>query len=475
MIINDLNDLKNKDHFAIIIGSGPAGITTALELESKKIKSIILEAGNISQDENSTKFLEARVSGDTYSDLSNSRLRQFGGASGHWGGNCNPLSKENFKDWPINNSDLDDYNFKARKILNLDNKKKFYLEKFSDNLNLYNLMWSNVRFGEKYLNHIKKSKNIFLSLNTNFLNFVGNNKKVKYLICSKNNITYKLKSKFYILSCGGIENSRLLLLSKSKNKNLFDSRLPIGNYYMDHPYHNVGSGLLIYEKFIEYFNKKNIINVPLLTCQNDINISANNNFLLKNNIPNGGLYVSFKNINESNDLFKQVRCVAPKFIKNVYEKLKVKKTYKINLGILQEQVPKFDNKISLDYKKDPLNIPLPVIYWKKSTSERNSAKLISEELSKIFIDNDIGRISLNEHLYDNSDYDVIAGNHQLGGTRIGLDVNDSVVDKNLKVHNIKNLFINGSSIFRTSGHTHPTYTIVKFALRLANYLSKSSV
>jgi len=244
---------------------------------------------------------------------------------------------------------------------------------------------------------------------------------------------------------------------------------------MDHPYHNVGTGLLIYEKFIEYFNKKKIYNKPLLTCQNDINISANNNFLLKKKIPNGGLYVSFKNINESNDLFKQVRCVAPKFIKNIYEKLKVKKTYKINLGILQEQVPNFDNKIILDYKKDPSNVPLPIIHWKKSNSERNSAKLISEELSKIFIDNDIGRISLNEYLYNNNDYDVIAGNHQLGGTRIGNNISDSVVDKNLKVHNIKNLFINGSSIFRTGGHTHPTFTIIKFALRLADHLSKTSV
>jgi len=475
MIIENLNDLNNKDHFAIIIGSGPAGITTALELESKKIKSIILEAGDITQNESSMKFLKARVSGDSYSDLSTSRLRQFGGASGHWGGNCNPLSKVNFNDWPVNNDDLDNYDYKARKILNLNHKKKFYLEKFSENLNLYNLMWSNVRFGEKYLNHIKKSRNIFLSLNTNFLNFIGDNKSIKSLICSKNNNTYKLKSKFYILSCGGIENSRLLLLSKSKNKNLFNPRLPIGNYYMDHPYHNVGTGLLIYEKFIEYFNKKKIYNKPLLTCQNDINISANNNFLLKKKIPNGGLYVSFKNINESNDLFKQVRCVAPKFIKNIYEKLKVKKTYKINLGILQEQVPNFDNKIILDYKKDPSNVPLPIIHWKKSNSERNSAKLISEELSKIFIDNDIGRISLNEYLYNNNDYDVIAGNHQLGGTRIGHNISDSVVDKNLKVHNIKNLFINGSSIFRTGGHTHPTFTIIKFALRLADHLSKTSV
>ena len=63
----------------------------------------------------------------------------------------------------------------------------------------------------------------------------------------------------------------------------------------------------------------------------------------------------------------------------------------------------------------------------------------------------------------------------MGGTRIGNNPKDSVVDKNLKVHGIDNLFINGSSVFRTGGHSHPTYTIVKLALRLGEHLSKLNV
>ena len=40
----------------------------------------------------------------------------------------------------------------------------------------------------------------------------------------------------------------------------------------------------------------------------------------------------------------------------------------------------------------------------------------------------------------------------MGGTRMGTNYNNSVVDKNLKVHSTKNLFITGSSVFATSGH-----------------------
>ena len=93
-------------------------------------------------------------------------------------------------------------------------------------------------------------------------------------------------------------------------------------------------------------------------------------------------------------------------------------------------------------------------------------------MADIFLREDIGRLALKEYLYNNNlDYETIAGNHQLGGTRMGFNDTESVVDKNLKVHNIDNLYINGSSVFRTGGHCHPTYTIVKLSLRLADHLT----
>ena len=67
---------------------------------------------------------------------------------------------------------------------------------------------------------------------------------------------------------------------------------------------------------------------------------------------------------------------------------------------------------------------------------------------------------------------IILGNHQLGGTRAGISRDNSVVDKNLKVHGVDNLFITGSSIFCTGGHAHPTFTIVQLSVRLAEFLSQ---
>lgn len=58
----------------------------------------------------------------------------------------------------------------------------------------------------------------------------------------------------------------------------------------------------------------------------------------------------------------------------------------------------------------------------------------------------------------------------MGGTRIGLNPDDSVVDKNLRVHGVKNLYICGSSVFRTAGISFPTFTIVLLSCRLGKHL-----
>ena len=47
-----------------------------------------------------------------------------------------------------------------------------------------------------------------------------------------------------------------------------------------------------------------------------------------------------------------------------------------------------------------------------------------------------------------------------------------MVDKNLKVHGVENLFVCGSSTFPSGGHANPTLSIIQFSLRLANHLAK---
>lgn len=85
------------------------------------------------------------------------------------------------------------------------------------------------------------------------------------------------------------------------------------------------------------------------------------------------------------------------------------------------------------------------------------------ELGKFFVNENIGRIGIKDFLFTNNEFLHNGDYHHMGGTRIGLNKKDSVVDKNLKVHGVNNLYIFGSSVFRSVGIANPSFTIVQLS------------
>ena len=57
-------------------------------------------------------------------------------------------------------------------------------------------------------------------------------------------------------------------------------------------------------------------------------------------------------------------------------------------------------------------------------------------------------------------------------TRMAADPAEGVVDADLRVHSVDNLYVAGSSSFGTAGAATPTYTLVALALRLADHLQQ---
>lgn len=93
---------------------------------------------------------------------------------------------------------------------------------------------------------------------------------------------------------------------------------------------------------------------------------------------------------------------------------------------------------------------------------------------------DIGRIKLFDWVLEEDDFvpglyerEETAGYHHLGTTRMGSSKEDGVVDLNCRVFDVDNLYIAGSSVFRTGGHANPTLTIVQLTLRLADHLMRA--
>ena len=68
--------------------------------------------------------------------------------------------------------------------------------------------------------------------------------------------------------------------------------------------------------------------------------------------------------------------------------------------------------------------------------------------------------------------DEVGGKHHIGTTRMSSDPETGVVDRNCRLHEVTNLYIGGSSVFASTGHCNPTYTIVQLALRLGDHLGE---
>src|SRR4051812_17589084 len=108
-----------------IVGSGPAGITLALQMAEAGWKVALLEAGGLEYSETSQRLYAALGTQSLYAG--STRLRFFGGTSNHWSGRCRPFGTSDFDrapvgsvpGWPLPHSEVERYLAPAMRILDL--------------------------------------------------------------------------------------------------------------------------------------------------------------------------------------------------------------------------------------------------------------------------------------------------------------------------------------------------------------------
>ena len=464
MIITNFENLNFDNLPVVIFGSGPAGISTAIELEKKNIKSLIIEAGDSDYSDQSQEFYKGVIVGDQITDLSESRLRQFGGTVGHWGGWVKPMDIFNIDSWNFNYEDLNSYQDKACEILKVKNIfRKAKIGEYFNQIEIQTSQYSSYEHKE----HISKSKKIYLLLNTQLSHFVGNENNTKYAVCISRNRMFNIKTKYFVLSCGGIENSRILLWTREKNSNLINRKLPIGKFWMNHPFVLGASG------GISRVNLKKLLGSNFIEYEGNLHLATNNNLVKEKKILSAHIFMKFEeDLKIHKEIVRDILCVAPEYGNKIMNMVFNKDLKCGNIYLSLEEPSQSDNQIFLDDKMDSNNIPRVKLFYKKSIKSLETAKVALEELANFVRLNDLGRIALKKDIYNMKNFENLGAYHHLGGTRIGSDFNTSVVNADLKVHMVNNLYINGSSNFFSGGYSNPTFTIVQFALRLANHLEQ---
>lgn len=133
----------------------------------------------------------------------------------------------------------------------------------------------------------------------------------------------------------------------------------------------------------------------------------------------------------------------------------------LQLGIIGEVLPYENNRVELAAEKDGYGIPITKTSFFIGENEKKMIARGYDVMEKILRSagaSETFRTPLFVHL--------------MGTTRMGNDPKTSVVDKNLKAHDLDNLYIAGNSVFPTGGASNPTLTTQALAARLSDHLIK---
>ena len=477
-----------------IIGAGAAGIAMGLELDNSRLKVAIMESGGFELDKKTQSLYTGESTGYKNFPLEMNRLRYFGGTTGHWEGNCRPfdtfdLSKRDWiphSGWPITLEELEPYLKKSQPLLGLGQYDYDSLAEYAEKLGLpllpfegnrlisvLNMKSPPTRFGKAYKKDLQRSKNVSVYLHSNVLELASNqtgshvtHAKVKCIDGPK----YTVKAQQFILAAGGLENVRLMLLSnKSTPTGLGNSNDLVGRFYMDHlmvlPLMNISFSRTA-PNFDIYLEKKgHKLNGNTLYCV----LTAPEALIRQEKLTRFRLHLY-----DDPPVYR-----GKKGIGHIFSGIDHGKDGSTNedtsvaIHMVMEPIPNPENRVKLSDKKDFLGQRKLTVNWELSDAELANAYRIAEigglEFAKMGYGRGYAPIFKNKKKWPDF---FRPGKHHCGTTRMSDSPTTGVVDKHCKVFGVDNLFVAGSSVFPTIGHTNPTLNLVALALRLADHLKK---
>jgi choline dehydrogenase-like flavoprotein len=506
-----------------VIGSGPAGLAIATELATSRLKTALVESGDLSFDV-ATQALAAGTSiGVSYPDLSAVRQRFFGGTSNHWGGNVRMLDEQDFKErpwvpnsgWPFAAAVLAPYYARAATFCGFPDtafdhdywsrEKRSRAWEFADRAVVSRVFHTvgapHLRFGTSYREALRNALNVDVYLNANVTSIETeqNGKAVSRLgIQTLDGQSYGAKARVYVLAAGGIENARLLLLSPSPSTGtLGNGHDLVGRFFMEHltvpefcrfyptdpdlpisyyrslsrEWGDIWGILSISERLQQEARIPNFrFQLTNVTNAFNENMSAAGMQSLRTIV--GGL----RNGSDNEDLgwhLANIIADIDEVAGAAYQRAVNHPDYPlvhIDVVAIGEQIPNPNSRVMLGDRLDAFGQRQAVLDWRlteqDSESIRQSAAILARELGR----SGLGRLT---ERFPPGVFAEVAPRphiHHMGTTRMHADPAHGVVDADCRVHGVDNFYVAGSSVFPTVGNVNPTYTIIALAIRLSDHI-----
>jgi choline dehydrogenase-like flavoprotein len=379
------------------------------------------------------------------------------------------------------------------------------------------------RFGTRYEKEIREAKNITFLEGFEARNFSvsSTNNTVEFLQVSSvlDSQTKNIYAKTFVIAAGAQESTRLLL----RNKQLFAGNEYIdnslGKYYQSHVSGKIAS--------VQFNGNPYKTNYGFLRDANGVYLrrrfQMKTDAIVEHNLLNAAIWLDnpiYANPSHKNGAMSLMYLImlvpflgkrlAPPAISDSITKGGARKINQHIWNVLKDFPSSVSITISIFIKRYLLGRKLPGVFLfnKKNTYSlhfhaeqqplvENRMELGDDnETLKIFYkisDNDIDSVIKTHELLDQWIQQIGCGKltyyypknelkneilkmskdgiHQSGTTRIASTNKDGVVDENLQVFGLDNLFICSSSVFPISGQANPTFFLGTFAVRLAHHLT----
>lgn len=502
-----------------IIGGGIAGLTLASTLAARGIECVLLEAGGSQPELRSQQLYTVETCGIRHNGAQEGRFRTFGGSSTKWGGQLLPYTEDvlnpppecELPSWPITLNDLEPHYDRIYSIFEVEGAEHSarLLEEFgavsplglSSDMRLRFSAWS--AFHRRNLaqtlgKRLSHSRHITICLHANAReilltpNGVGTE---AVLACNYNGEEFRFEAKCYIVASGTIESVRLLLASRRLAPNgVGNSYDQLGRYFHDHIGVNAAivpvADLPIIVKAFAPYLRNGILHTPKIEATSSWRarhgaLSIMAHFPIEE--PDNSGAAAVRSILRSLQHGKLNWAALTQLPQNFGEIVRlvwsvkvdrrraISKRAHVRLNLDCEQWPDSDNRITLSEHKDALGMPIARLHWRVGERERCTIAEYSDTVNALFRRMNIEiphwrpELKVPGDAWLNYAADTF---HMMGGARMGTNATNSVVDSNLRVHGVDNLWIASCAVFPTGGSSNPTFTMMALTLRLADALTQ---
>lgn len=513
-----------------IIGAGIAGIAVANSIaRTSKRRVVVIDSGGVESSDLVTSSLnEVEHARRVHEGATLGRARCLGGTSTSWGGQLLSLLPEDFEDgrneefgrWPLGESDLKPYYSRVFGILGLGNfsfdaeslperlKRKEVLSGINGFAPRY-AVWppfSRRNFWEWIGQDLDRGNLVSFFENTHFIRWELDEleERVQSILCKRNaENQIRIYAHNYVIASGCIEATRQLLLLKLEAKrDIFASTSGLGRLFQDHvsaeAFRLEPINQVAFNKVFGYsFHDGVMRTLRFERARNEGSEQKSSFFHVAFAFPeDSGFEVTKRYLRE----WQRSGNVVPSLTQIVglisqAQELMVMGWWRYwhsqlwispratAIGVIDiEQETSLANRISLGDSRDIFGVQRARIDWDLSEFDAENFYSTCMSIFSKWTQSDLMNIArLDWRLPEFEQKDMLVAHffntakdvfHPSGSTRMGTNGANSVVDGNLKVHGLANLYVASTSVFPSSGSANPTFTLIALSIRLGDFLSR---